>query len=119
MNKIDQFQRDCMRTANGMDYNSYFKNADETLLMNAVMGLNGEAGECIDIVKKWLFQGHYLDRKHLIEELGDVAWYLAVACESIDVPLSDCFDGVIEKLKKRYPDGFDSRRSINREEVKD
>lgn len=115
MNELNEFQRACMRTANGMDYETIFRNSDDALLINAVMGLNGEAGECIDIVKKWEFQGHELDRDHLIEELGDVAWYLAVACESIDVPLSVCFDGVIEKLKKRYPEGFEKERSINRD----
>lgn len=115
MNEINDFQLACMRTANGMDYETHFNNSDDALLMNAVMWLNGEAGECIDIVKKWIFQGHNLDISHLVEELGDVAWYLAVACAAIDVPLSECFDQVIEKLKKRYPDGFDKERSIHRD----
>ena len=46
------------------------------VLINGVMGLCGEAGEAIDIVKKHLAQGHELDREGLIKELGDVAWYL-------------------------------------------
>lgn len=44
------------------------------VLINSVMGLCGESGEAIDIVKKWLAQGHPLDREHLAKELGDVAW---------------------------------------------
>ncbi|MCI5772374.1 MAG: hypothetical protein MR021_06150 [Clostridiales bacterium] len=43
------------------------------VLINGVMGLCSEPGEDIDIVKKWLMQGHALDREHLIKELGDVA----------------------------------------------
>ncbi|MBQ2862402.1 MAG: nucleoside triphosphate pyrophosphohydrolase family protein, partial [Oscillospiraceae bacterium] len=67
-------------------------------------------------VKKHLFHGHELDREALIKELGDVAWYLAEASEALDVSLDEVFERNIEKLKKRYPEGFSSERSINREE---
>ena len=86
------------------------------ILTNAVMGLCGESGEACDIVKKHLFHGHELDREALIKELGDVAWYLAEASEALDVSLDEVFERNIEKLKKRYPEGFSSERSINREE---
>ena len=71
-----------------MDANEYQKRAMTTLnpalgkkdvLINSVMGLCGESGEAIDIVKKWLAQGHALDKEHLAKELGDIAWYLAFA----------------------------------------
>lgn len=107
----NDFQRAAMRTASGMNYDSAGENG---LLLNGVMGLNGEAGECIDIMKKHIFQGHELDREHMIEELGDVAWYLAVACEGIGVSLEEIMRGNIDKLKARYPEGFDKARSINR-----
>ena len=106
----NDFQRAAMRTASGLDKHS--------LILNGVMGLNGEAGECIDIVKKHLFQGHELDRECLIEELGDVAWYLAVCCEGIGVSLEEVMERNIEKLKARYPEGFDKARSINRNDEK-
>ena len=80
------------------------------------MGLNGEAGEVIDHVKKVCFQGHELDREHLIEELGDTAWYLAVCAEALGVTLEEVLNRNIAKLKARYPDGFDKARSVNREE---
>ncbi len=86
------------------------------MLTNAVMGLCGESGEACDIVKKHLFHGHELDRAALIKELGDVAWYLAEAAEALDVSLDEVFERNIEKLKKRYPEGFSSERSINRED---
>lgn len=109
----NDYQRAAMRTASGMDSDEYDGSG---LLMNAVMGLNGEAGEVIDHVKKVCFQGHELDRQHMIEELGDVAWYLAVCCEAIDTTLEEVLQNNIDKLRRRYPDGFDKSRSINREE---
>ena len=48
-------------------------------MINSVMGLCGESGEAIDIVKKWMAQGHELDKEHLDKELEDIAWYLAEA----------------------------------------
>ncbi len=84
------------------------------VLINSVMGLCGESGEAIDIVKKWLAHGHELDREHLIKELGDVAWYLAEAATALDVPLEEVLQANIDKLKKRYPDGFETKRSLTR-----
>ncbi len=84
------------------------------VLINGVMGLCGEAGEAIDIVKKWLAQGHGLDKDHLIKELGDIAWYLAETAEALDVPLEEVFQRNIDKLKKRYPEGFDADQSKHR-----
>ena len=88
-------------------------NKDE-MLINSVMGLCGESGEAIDIVKKWFAHGHELDKEHLKKELGDVAWYLAEAATALDVPLEDIFRANIEKLKKRYPDGFKTEESQKR-----
>lgn len=85
------------------------------ILINAVMGLCGESGEAVDIVKKHLFQGHELDKDKLAKELGDIAWYLAEAATALDMDLDDIFAANIEKLKKRYPDGFDAEKSIHRE----
>ena len=59
------------------------------ILINGVMGLCGEAGEAIDIVKKWLAQGHELEREKLLKELGDVAWYLAETATALETPLED------------------------------
>lgn len=88
--------------------------ADAERILQGLMGLAGEAGEAIDILKKYMFQGHELDKEHIAEELGDVAWYLAVSADAIGYKLSDIFKMNIEKLKERYPTGFDSDRSIHR-----
>lgn len=84
------------------------------VLINSVMGLCGESGEAIDIVKKWLAQGHELDKEHLAKELGDIAWYLAEAAFVLDMKLEDILTANIEKLKKRYPEGFEVKRSVTR-----
>lgn len=84
------------------------------VLINGVMGLCGESGEAIDIVKKWLAQGHDLDREKLARELGDIAWYLAETAWALEIPLEEILQANIDKLKKRYPEGFDARRSIDR-----
>ena len=81
------------------------------VLINSVMGLCGESGEAIDIVKKWMAHGHELDKEHLAKELGDIAWYLAEAATALDLPLEDIFQANIDKLKKRYPDGFEVQKS--------
>ena len=108
-----------------MQLNEYQKLAMTTLnkdlsqkdvLINSVMGLCGESGEAIDIVKKWLAQGHELDKEHLAKELGDIAWYLAEAATALDMSLEGICQANIDKLKKRYPQGFDSQRSLTREE---
>lgn len=88
--------------------------SSKDVLINGVMGLCGEAGEAIDIVKKHLHQGHELDRKKLAAELGDIAWYLAETAYALEIPLEDIFRSNIDKLKRRYPDGFDADRSVNR-----
>ncbi len=84
------------------------------VLINSVMGLCGESGEAIDIVKKWLMQGHELDKEHLIKELGDVAWYLAEAATALDVPLETILQGNLDKLRQRFPNGFDTQASVHR-----
>ena len=106
-----------------MTVNEYQKMALTTLnpalgkqdvLINGVMGLCGESGEAIDIVKKHLAQGHPLDREGLIKELGDVAWYLAETAYALDVSLDEVFQRNIDKLKARYPEGFDASRTVER-----
>lgn len=108
----DDYQRAALRTAQ-IDTMS-----PDDLLQNGVMGLCGEAGECVDIVKKVMFQGHSLDKEALALEISDCLWYAAVAAYAIGYKLSDVMEANIKKLKERYPDGFSKERSINRKENK-
>lgn len=106
----NEYQIAALRTAG--------KKKDEDLLLNGIMGLNGEAGECIDILKKHMFQGHKLEKEKMKEELGDVAWYLAVSAYALGYTLDEVLKANKEKLERRYPDGFESKRSIEREEYR-
>ena len=105
--EANEYQRLAMKTLNP-------SLSEKDILVNSVMGLCGESGEAIDIVKKHLHQGHALNKEELIGELGDVAWYLAEACAALGVSLNEVLEGNIKKLKARYPEGFDSDKSINR-----
>ena len=102
-----EYQKLAMRTLNP-ELNK------KDVLINSVMGLCGESGEAIDLVKKWLAQGHDLDKDRLSKELGDIAWYLAEAATALDLNLEDIFQGNIDKLKKRYPEGFMVEKSLVR-----
>lgn len=79
--------------------------------------LCGEAGEVAEQVKKHFFHGHELDKRHMIEELGDVAWYLAVLCDAIGSDLDTVMEENLKKLEQRYPEGFDPYRSQHRNEL--
>ena len=105
---LNEYQELAMRTLNP-------KLDKKDVLINGVMGLCGESGEVIDLVKKHLAQGHDLDREKMIDELGDVAWYIAETATALGADLEEVFSRNIEKLKKRYPEGFSSERSIFRE----
>lgn len=104
---MNEYQQDALRTASGM-------NKQYPDILMGLMGLCGESGECMDLLKKHYFQGHTLDRDRLAEELGDVFWYLAVAADAIGYDLESIAAGNVRKLKARYPDGFSAERSIHR-----
>lgn len=74
-------------------------------VLNGVLGLSGESGECADIVKKHLFQGHEMNKDKLKDELGDVLWYVALTAKGLGLTLEDIAQYNIEKLSKRYPTG--------------
>ena len=106
---INEYQSLALRTLNpALD--------KKDILINGVMGLCGEAGEVIDIVKKHLFHSHPLDADKLKDELGDVAWYLALTSHALGLTLEEVLEHNIEKLKKRYPEGFSAEKSLHREE---
>ena len=103
-----------------MDFNEYQKEASRTFsgdgdLIVAALGLCGESGEVADIVKNHIAQGHALNREKVIEELGDILWYIALAASSLDVTLESIAMANNAKLRKRYPDGFSVERSVNRQ----
>ncbi|OLS02409.1 nucleoside triphosphate pyrophosphohydrolase family protein [Tissierella creatinophila] len=82
---------------------------------NMVYGILGESGEVVDILKKSRFQGHVLDKDKLKEEIGDVMFYIANLCNLLDLDLEEIIQQNYNKLLKRYPEGFSTERSVNRE----
>lgn len=89
---------------------------DEIMLVWNALGLAGEAGEVADTIKKAVFHRHTLDRAELLKELGDVLWYVAALCTKLDVSLSEVMERNIEKLQRRYPEGYSSQASKARSE---
>ena len=88
-------------------------------LLTAALGICAEGGEFTEIVKKCVFQGKPMDEHtiyHLKREMGDILWYIAQGCIALDTSIEDVLYMNIEKLEARYPDGFESFRSENREE---
>lgn len=103
---FDEYQKQAQRTSNTVSIHD--------AIINGVMGLCGEAGECVELVKKWQFQGHELDKDRLESELGDVLWYCAELARGLNISLEHAATANIEKLWRRFPTGFDSVRSTNR-----
>ena len=83
-------------------------------VFNACLGLSGEVGELNDMIKKWVFHEKSLDTMHAKKELGDVLWYVAMMCESFGWDLDEIMQMNIDKLKARYPEGFDIAKANNR-----
>ena len=110
--RLNEYQSLAMRTDPIDNYDPECRKTQR--LTNALMGLNGEAGEAIEILKKAMFQGHTLLVDNVIEELGDCLWYIAEAVDALGYKLSDVARKNIEKLEKRYPNGFTAEDSIER-----
>ena len=104
---FDEYQKAASRTA---DLSMHL----ERSLVMASMGLAGEAGEVVDIVKKMAFHGHALSEAKLTEEVADALWYIARICTALGVSMGDVAADNIEKLRQRYPDGFSHDASRNR-----
>lgn len=85
-------------------------------VINGALGLCGEAGEVADLIKKAFMQGHIIDRAKVTEEVGDVLWYCAELAAWMGMDLDEIAERNVQKLMKRYPEGFSADRSINREE---
>jgi NTP pyrophosphatase (non-canonical NTP hydrolase) len=109
---FDEYQELALRTASRESL------VDQPTMLNAAaLGLNGEAGEIADHIKKIMFHGHPLDevtREKIAKEIGDILWYCAMGARGIGMSLSEIAVMNVEKLKKRYPEGFSTENSLNR-----
>ena len=110
MMKLNEYQKLSKRTMPEKDY--------ELDICNYAMGLSGETGEVVDLLKKVIHHNHPFTpeiHEKIFYELGDVLHYVAGLATLLDLDLGAIAEGNIRKLKKRFPDGFSSERSINRD----
>lgn len=129
----NEYQKLAMRTKNvnaterlqdKIDMCQFFKEADGKVrgrkdfggIINACFGLSGEVGEFNDMIKKWIFHEKELDEVHAKKECGDILWYISMLCESFGWSMEEIMQMNIDKLKARYPDGFDVAKSEHRAE---
>jgi len=106
---LDEYQALAARTL-GRD------RTHEQQLANAALGLTGEAGEVAEVIKKHLFHATPLDQDALAKELGDCLWYIGAFATVLGLSMDNIAQRNIDKLRKRYPEGFDTERSRNRTE---
>lgn len=85
-------------------------------IFNACLGLSGEVGEFNDMIKKWVFREKELDMEHAKKEAGDILWYVVMLCESFGWNMEEIMQMNVDKLKARYPEGFDVERANHRAE---
>lgn len=91
-------------------------NLETAPMCHAAMGIAGEAGEIADVVKKVVFHTKPLDRSHLLEEVGDLLWYVNLMIHTLDSSWGEVMAANIAKLEARYPDlRFDAERANNRD----
>lgn len=122
----NEYQELANRTANANPVRSLSKflyqplpSVNPAQLLNAALGLAGEAGEYGDAIKKLAFHEHSITQETIVysyKELGDICWYVALACTALGITFEDVLEKNIEKLKARYPEGFSGQASQERVE---
>lgn len=103
---LDEYQHLAARTINP-------KLTEREMVRHALFGLASEVGEIHGLHQK-VYQGHYITVDHLIKEVGDALWMIAELCTAYDIALGEVAETNIEKLRQRYPDGFDEEHSLHR-----
>ena len=105
---MNEYQKLAARTINP-------KLTEEQTVRHALFGLSAEVGEVNSLFQKEL-QGHHLELDDLKKEIGDCQWFIAELCTAFGFKMEDIGNMNIEKLKARYPEGFDPEKSIHRQE---
>lgn len=98
--KANQYQEEMKRFVSSIECKP-----EQSHLITSALGLTGEAGEYADLIKKFVFHGKPLDKEHAVKELGDVCWYIALACNTLGVSFEEVLEKNIEKLSARYSTG--------------
>lgn len=104
---LEQYRRSAMRTR------GTFRDIQEEMQFSA-LELTAEAGEVANLVYKCVYQGHHLDADKIVEELGDVLWGLASMCTALGMNMNVLTVSNLDKLRRRYPNGFSTHDSVSR-----
>lgn len=117
MSDSKSYVSEALRTAPSDTTDASLRAGERTTidLLHGAMGAATEAGELVDGLKKHIFYGRPLDRVNLVEELGDLAWYIALMCGALNVSLDHVLTVNIDKLKVRYPEKFTEEFANNRD----
>lgn len=83
-------------------------------LLHASLGISGEAGEFLDAVKKSFIYNKFLDKENAKEEIGDILWYVALACRALNVTFEEIMQENINKLTLRYPEKYTDSDAVAR-----
>lgn len=86
----------------------------DQIIANMAMGIAGEGGEIVDSIKKYMYQGHDLNTEDIVNECGDLMWYIGNLLNVLGEDMTDCKIRNIEKLRLRYPNGFEAEKSRDR-----
>lgn len=119
----NEYQKLAMRTNDGKSLERLkasivigrAESIDVAGLLMGCLGLAGESGELLDLIKKVVFHGKAFDEEHAKKELGDVLWYVAEIANSFGWSLDEIMQMNVDKLKARYPEGFSEERSNHRQ----
>ena len=90
------------------------QSTENVRLLHAAIGMCTEAGEIQDQLKKAIFYGKTLDKVNIVEEIGDIMWYIGIACDTLGVSLEEIMQKNHEKLKARYGTKFTEAAALNR-----
>jgi len=110
----EQYQIEASRTESMIEG---IEGYGKSRLIHGILGLTSESGEIADTLKRWLYYSQPLDEDNLKEEIGDLLWYVALICNTLEIQMSDCMESNIRKLQKRFPEKFD--KELAKEENRD
>lgn len=115
----DKYLRECLKTE-AIDFEAIHERLRNTRilrLLHASMGLCTEAGEFADQLKKYIFYRKDLDEINLIEELGDILWYMAISLDALRKSFSECMAANNRKLRQRYEKQKFAEAAANRRDL--
>ena len=108
---LEEYQRNVDRTRN-LDIDK------EEEMKNYCLGMASEVGKLVGHVKHVVFHNWKISRANVIEEMGDILWYVIALASVLDIEMEEIIGYNAFKLEKRYPNSFNPSDSINREERK-